>query len=378
MIRIAIKFMKFDRPKSIGIIVGIVISIFLIGQQLGTLKFITQAMSGLIDNANQKVGQIWVIDNSTNNANKLSPIDSRLVREIRSVEGVKNTFPIVVTNAKVTFANGKSNPFMLIGSDAPVFAGGPDTTKIINGKISALSQANTVSIEYFDAQTLNEPLKVGTSVEVNGNASIIKVKTKNVQAFGGNYMYTNLSDARFYGNFPSSKVSIVSVQLNSDADVEKVANVINHSFNGVKAWKIGDLKDSTIKHLLGTTNMGLSFGTLVIFAIITGFFIIGLTLYTAVLDRLKDYGTYKAIGATNGYVRKLILTQALLFALIGFVIALILLFLFKIGVANAGLIIQISPTLIGFLAFVTLLISVGGSLFAIRKINKLEPASVFK
>ena len=82
MIRIAIKFIRFDRPKSIGIIVGIVISIFLIGQQLGTLQFITHAMSGLIDNSNPKAGQVWVIDNSTQNANVLSEIDSRLVREI--------------------------------------------------------------------------------------------------------------------------------------------------------------------------------------------------------------------------------------------------------------------------------------------------------
>lgn len=111
--------------------------------------------------------------------------------------------------------------------------------------------------------------------------------------------------------------------------------------------------------------MGVSFGTLVVFAIITGFFIIGLTLYSAVLDRLKDYGTLKAIGATNGYVRRLILTQALIFAAIGFVIAVGLLFLFKIGVANAGLTLYLGPWLIAFLLFVTLFISVGGCLFAI-------------
>ncbi|HNB91896.1 MAG TPA: ABC transporter permease, partial [Saprospiraceae bacterium] len=147
---------------------------------------------------------------------------------------------------------------------------------------------------------------------------------------------------------------------------------------GVKAWELQDLRQSTVRELLSSTNMGVSFGTLVVFAIITGFFIIGLTLYSAVLDRLRDYGTYKAIGATNGYVRRLILAQAILFALTGYVIALTLLFFFKQGMAKAGLIVQITPSLAGFLLFATLFISVGGSLFAISKINKLEPASVFK
>ncbi len=378
MIRTALKFMRFDRPKSIGIIVGIVISIFLIGQQLGTLKFITTVMGGLMNNANPEAGQIWVIDNATQNVNVLSQIDTRLVREIRSIEGVENTYPIVVTNATITLADGKSSPVVIIGSNGPVFAGGPDTTKIIKGRISSLMQANTVSADYFDANALKASLNIGTAFEINGKNASIAVETKNVQAFGGHYMYADLDNARFYGNFPNDKVSIVAVKVNSNANIKQVAARINHTFFGVKAWVIDDLRKSTVKQLLSTTNMGLSFGTLVVFAIITGFFIIGLTLYSAVLDRLKDYGTFKAIGASNGYVRKLILTQALLFALIGFIIALLLLFLFKQGVANAGLILNLSPRLIVILLLVTLFISVGGSLFAIRKINKLEPASVFK
>ncbi len=378
MIRTAIKFMKYDRAKSIGIIAGIVISVFLIGQQLGTLHFITKAMGGLMDNANPKAGQIWVVDNATKNANVLSQIDSRLVREIRSIKGVANTYPIVVANASITLRGGKSSPVILIGSRGPVFAGGPDTGKIIKGHILSLMQPNTVSIEYFDRKTLDAALDVGTSLEINGKNAVIKVETKNVQAFGGHYMYTDIDNARFYGHFPNDKVSIVAVTVKPGADVHEVAAAINRTFYGVRAWKIEDLRASTVKHLLKTTNMGLSFGTLVVFAIITGFFIIGLTLYSAVLDRLRDYGTFKAIGATHGYVRKLILTQALLFAAIGFVIALLLLIVFKSGVAQAGLILELSPGLIGLLAFVTLFISVGGSLFAIRKINRVEPASVFK
>ncbi len=378
MIRMAIKFMRYDRPKSIGIIVGIVISIFLIGQQLGTLQFITTVMGGLMNNANPGGGEIWVIDNATKNVNVLSQIDSRLVREIRSIKGVKNTYPIVVANATITLPNGKSSPVVLIGSNGPVFAGGPDTAKIINGQITSLMQSNTVSADFFDARTLNTSLKVGTSFEINGKNATIMVETKNVQAFGGHYMFADLDNARFYGNFPSDKVSIVSVKVSPHTDIRKVASRINHAFFGVRAWVIDDLRKSTVKQLLSTTNMGVSFGTLVVFAIITGFFIIGLTLYSSVLDRLKDYGTFKAIGATNGYVRRLILTQAFLFAIIGYIIALLLLFLFKKGVANAGLILKLSPWLIFFLLIVTLFISIGGSLFAIRKINKLEPASVFK
>jgi putative ABC transport system permease protein len=50
---------------------------------------------------------------------------------------------------------------------------------------------------------------------------------------------------------------------------------------------------------------------------------------------------------------------------------------FKLGVRNAGLVIDLNWWFCLFLLLVTLLISIGGSLFAVRKIAKLEPASVF-
>ncbi|HCU43803.1 MAG TPA: hypothetical protein DF610_01710 [Sphingobacterium sp.] len=110
---------------------------------------------------------------------------------------------------------------------------------------------------------------------------------------------------------------------------------------------------------------------------ISGFFIIGLTLYSSALDRIKDYGTLKAIGAKKSYVNKLIIAQAFLYAIIGYLIAMLLLIGFKFGVAGSGLVIDISPIFALFLLLITLIISVGGSLFAVRKIAKLEPASVF-
>ena len=41
MLKTAWEFIKFDKPKSIGVIVGILISTFLIGQQLGVFFFLT-------------------------------------------------------------------------------------------------------------------------------------------------------------------------------------------------------------------------------------------------------------------------------------------------------------------------------------------------
>ena len=379
MIRTAYRFMQYDKVKSFGVQIGIVISIFLIGQQAGILSFLTNLMGGFISNSRQDIARIWVVDNITRNVNELGRIDEGLVRVIRSVDGVSNTYPIIVTAASMKFPNGKSAPVVMIGSEPPYFVAGPAPDRIIAGNLMSLAEEQGVSSEYFDRKTLDYPVTRGTGVEINGNSAIVRVQTKNARGFGGSLVFTTLSRARFMTGFPASKVSAVAVSVREGYNVDTVVKNINRSIYGAKAWNAETLRKSTISLITLSTNIGTSIGSLVIFAIISGFFIIGLTLYSSAVDRMKDYGTLKAIGAPNSYITRLILTQAFIFALAGFGLAVLLLEGFRAGVVKGGLIFSFSLAEYAVLFIVTLFISVGSSLFfSIRTINKVEPATVFR
>ena len=379
MLKTAFKFIKFDKVKSIGVLIGIVVSIFLIGQQLGILKFLTGLMGGLVENSRQDIGQIWVTDNITRNANELAKLDESLVNELRSIDGVKNTYPIITAGASVKFSNGKISPVIIIGSESPLFVAGPKEESIYEGDLMSLNDDNAVSADFFDKQVFDYPVEKGTRVEINGKNAVIKVQTKNARGFGGSFFYTTLSKARFYTSFPSSKVSAIAIEVLPGYNVDDVASRINKSVYGIRAWNTLKLKKETISYITISSNIGTSIGSLVIFAVISGFFIIGLTLYSSAVDRIRDYGTLKAIGATNSYITKLILLQSFIFAISGFVIAFILLEGFRLGVNKAGLVITYSATEYLLLFMVTLFISVGSSLFfSTRTIRNVEPASVFR
>jgi putative ABC transport system permease protein len=379
MIASAYRFIRYDKVKSLGVIIGIVVSIFLIGQQIGILSFLTGLMGGLVGNSRQDIGQIWVVDNITRNANELPKLDESLVRELRSIEGVRNTYPIVVSAASVKFENGKLAPVLIIGSEAPFFVAGPRPETIINGNILSLNDDEAVSAEYYDQSQFDFPVKSGTRVEINGKSAVIKVQTKNARGFAGSFFYTTLSKARYYTSFPESKVSTVAVEVKPGYAVDDVVDNINRSVYGVKAWSSEKLRKATISYITISSNIGTSIGSLVIFAVISGFFIIGLTLYSSAVDRMKDYGTLKAIGATNLYITKLIVTQSFLFAVTGFAIAIMLLEGFRAGVTNAGLVIRYSFMEYAVLFLVTVFISVGSSLFfSVRTIRNVEPAAVFR
>ncbi|OUL61993.1 FtsX-like permease family protein [Flavobacterium sp. AJR] len=375
IIKIAWKFIHFDKTKSIGVVVGIVISTFLIGQQIGTFNFLTGLMSVLVKNT---TSDIWVVDNKTTDANQLSLIDSRKEKEIKSLPGVKEAFPIVMTNGKAKFSGGTSAVVNIIGSEYPYFKAGPDSTKIIEGKLPDLLQEAGVSADYFDRSNFGGSSNVGTYFEINGKRAVIMLQTKGIRGWGGYLMYTSIDRARYYGNISSTNISALMVNVKEGEDVNHVVNQINNSIYGVRAWRTSSLSSSTIKSVLASTGLGASTGSLVGFAIIAGFFIIGLTMYSSALDRIKDYGTLKAIGATDSYIRKLILTQATLFAVVGFLIALVFLMGFKKGMYQSGIVIDFSPIILFSILMVTFSISLFGAVFAIRRIKNVEPASVFR
>ncbi|MBC7525771.1 MAG: ABC transporter permease [Flavobacterium sp.] len=371
----ALRFIKYDKAKSIGVTSGILISTFLIGQQLGILDYLMRLMAAPIDNAK---AQIWVADSRTIDANQLATIDIKKLREVRSVSGVKEAFPLVVCVASATVDKGRTSSITLIGIESPHFNGGPPSDKIINGKLENLQMDGAVCADFFDEKVFEVPIEIGTQMEINGKKAIVTVQTKGVRGFGFGFMYTTLERARYFSNLSTNKVNAILVNVNDGADIDAVVNNINASVYSVKAYKTEDLRSSTISTVIGTTGIASSTGTLIIFALIAGFFIIGLTMYSSALDRIKDYGTLKAIGASNNYIRKLILIQAVLFAVIGYILAYILLLGFKAGVAGTGLLVHYRPDVLVGIFVVIVSISVIAATFALRRIKGVEPASVFR
>ena len=85
MLRTALRFITYDKPRSIGVVLGIIISVFLVGQQTGIFLFLTGAMSSLVDNTE---ADLWIVDDKTTNANALGEIDVRVGRAVESLPGV--------------------------------------------------------------------------------------------------------------------------------------------------------------------------------------------------------------------------------------------------------------------------------------------------
>ena len=375
MLRTSLRFIRYDKAKSIGVTIGIVISTFLIGQQIGIFTFLTSLMSAMVGNTD---ADILIVDARAINGNALGKLDARLVSEVRSIPGVAKTSPMIIAPAMATFPDGTTATVEILGSDAPDLLAGPAAKDILEGSRENLLREANVSGDFFDRNLFGGSLDVGLEFEINGRRAIFGATTNNLRGFAGSLMYTTTDRARFYSGLPANTINAVIVKVSPGADPAEVRDRINRAFTQSRAWLRKDLAQSTIDDTLSNSGIGISTGTLILFALISGFFIIGLTMYSAALDRIRDYGTLKAIGASGGFVRGLILTQAFIFATVGFLVAFGFLEGFRRGSRGTGLVFYFPWYTVLGIFLVTLLISVGGAIFAVRRINRLEPAAVFR
>lgn len=373
--RLAWQFIRYDRAKSIGIIIGIIISTFLIGQQLGIFTFLTRLMGSIVSNS---PASIWVVDNKTLDINQVGRFDIRFLTEIRSLPYVRTASPVLFSGARAVMPDGNTVNILLIGSDPPKFPVGPRPESIVEGTLDNLISDGSVSVDDADKELFGSGVRVGQRFEINGKEARVGIRTLNLRGFGSAQVFTTIDRVRFYANLPATTVTAILVEPVSPEYRETVIDEINSRFPTLHAWSRESLTLSSILEILGSSGIASSTGTLIIFALITGVLIIGLTMYSSVLDRLKDYGTMKAIGATNRFLGKLLLAQAVIFATSGFIMAWCLLEIFRFSVVSTGLVIQYRWWEIAGIFIITSTISAGGMLFALFRLRKVEPASVFR
>lgn len=370
MLQTAFKFLLYDKAKALGALLGVIISTFLIGQQAGVFLFLTDTMKEL---ATLAPGYLWVVDNQTQNVNELGRLDMRVGYEIKSLPGVEQAHPLLIGGAAAQIPNGDNSGVLLIGLEPPVFAGAPH---FVEGRPRDLLPEGAISVDVFDTRAFPNN-RLGATLEINGRKTYIAARSRGVRGFGSVFVFTTIERARALTGASPQEANAFLVRSRPGQESE-VIRLINENIYGVRAWRGEDFADSTVSIILRTTSIAFSVGTLVLFAFVAGLFIVGLTLYSSAIDRIRDYGTMKAIGANNHYIRRLIFTQALVFAVAGFSIGFLFLQGFRRGVAQQGLLFEFSPALLAGFIFSIAVIALGGAILAVRRIGKLEPAAVFR
>jgi putative ABC transport system permease protein len=372
ILRLAWRNLFQDRPRFVGNIVGIAISIILVTVQMGLLLGFARMITTMIRHAS---ADLWIVSQATNSFEDAAPIDEFQRFRALSVGGVTEVVPIVTGFAQWSMPAGVKTPVFIVGSGAG--AAGLQPWNLIEGDVRALSVPDAVAVDRSYSDRLGTT-NYGAEVEIGGQRGRIMAVTKGIRSFTTTpYLFTSLDRARGYTGVPSSKASFLLVRLSPSADRETVKTELRARLSDVDVLTPEEFSRRSRSFWLFGTGAGAALLAGALLASLAGTVIVAQTLYASTKDHLDEFATLRAIGASGSYLRMVIALQAVISAVIGFLLALAL----SAGVAkmtaDAALPVVMTPELSVGLFALTVIMCVVSGFSSIIKVMRVDPVTVF-
>jgi putative ABC transport system permease protein len=219
-------------------------------------------------------------------------------------------------------------------------------------------------------------LRVGDTLDVLGRPLVVaRVEP------GGNPIFEiafmNGKDARALLAL-DGYVSFFLIGIEPGADANEVARSAVAAVPGSEAHTAADFAEAT--HHLVQQGFLPVVGALVGIGFAIGGAVIALTIYTATIEKARDFGVLKAIGADDGFLYRIVVVQSLGVGVAGAALGI------GASVIAASLIRERVPEFVTDLELldaaavfvVALLVAAAAALLPVRRISRIDPAMVFR
>jgi putative ABC transport system permease protein len=382
MLWIALKMLTGRPGKLYAIIFGISFACMMMAQQLslflGLIRLSTSQVRDIRD------ADIWVMDPSMKFADEDNPLSEHDLYRVRGVAGVAWAVRLYKGWARGQVAEGNYKQFMLLGLDDQTLVGAPQD--LVLGSLADLRRPDGVVIDEHGWNFLfpGQPMRTGLVFEMNDRRAVVVGVCRASPTFlSYPIAYTRYSQAVRYAPQERRSLSFVLAQAEPGVPIAEVCRRIREQ-TGLLAVSQQEFADMTSTYYMERKGIAVNFGITVLLGFIIGAAIAGQTFYLFTLDNLKQYGTLKAMGVTNGRLVGLVVFQGLVVGLLGYCIGVGLAAGFEVFLAwkLAGSVI-LPPTypawqiLVGCGVAAGLIVASCAGV-SVRRVLRLEPAAVFR
>jgi putative ABC transport system permease protein len=263
----------------------------------------------------------------------------------------------------------------LVGAVHPDYPGGP--WNVVVGSREALRCADTLVFEASERDTLGG-LNLGSIREVNGRRVVAGAFTYGVTALGGSYAFGEHELVRELTGGASDRTSFGLVLLAPGADLEATRAALARRVPEARVLTRAELDAVVTRTLLTKSPVGIVFGASTAFGLVIGFVIVALSMISAVVDNLRDFGVLKALGCTDGDVTMLLLAQAGVTGALGATVGLALVSVIVRAISSAKLTFITPPWLTAGTFVAMIGMCAAASALAAHRVRDVEPATVFR
>jgi len=270
---------------------------------------------------------------------------------------------------------GGTTTVLLVGSDH--LEGSLKPYNIVEGSLNDLRAPDAVAVDdtYFVDLGVN---KLGAAAEVNNMRVKVGAVTHGIRSFTTlPYVFAPLERARKLLDASANQSSYTLVRLEPGADPKKVRDALEVRLKDREVLEQAEFRKRSVDYWMWNTGAGAALVAGAALGLIVGVVIVAQTLYSSTKDHLNEFATLRALGAPASYVYKVILIQALLSAVIGYGLGIVLSLLVIRASKDSSLAIVMTPGLAVLLFLLTLGMCAIAAVSAIFKVTRIDPAGVF-
>ena len=287
----------------------------------------------------------------------------------RGVPGVEQVVPIIAQFVILDIHDKKVVSYM-IGYD-PDVGGGP--WQLAGGRPPA--DDDEVVLDEVMAQA--HGFTLGDVIEILDEEFTVVGLSSDTNSWMASFLFLEKRAAERLFLTPDT-ASFVLLTLETDADANQVESRLRRRLRDAELLPSVTVKANDVALLVQVFAIPLRLMVAIAFGVGTA--ILGMIIYTTTVERMREYGVLKAIGATNRSLYWLVIQQGMTTALAGMVMGIVLAWIVASWImvaspkflillqAQSVLITAISGTLMGLLA----------ALVPARHVARLDPAVVFR
>jgi putative ABC transport system permease protein len=332
-VKIAIKNLRHRMSRSLltllGIAIGIMAIISLMALGEGMQQAVTGQLSSLSDVIIVSTGGGFISSFGGGGGSTGEYFTQRDISYVQRLQGVKEVSTQLSGTALAEY-NGKTTILALTGMDVGVMRLQYATQNLEAGEFLNEGEQNKVMIGYGIAHdTFDADISVGGRIKLNGQKFFVS-GIFGKQGMGGvsSDSIVLMSSRDFQKLTGQSNVSIIYLRVYDVNDAESIATSIQDTINGNHGQK-DFATATTMTSILQTVQSVIGILQLVLVAIASIALVvasIGImnTMLTSVMERTREIGIMKAIGATNTDIMSIFIIEGMLVSSIGGIIGIIL------------------------------------------------------
>lgn len=379
--RLAWRQLRHEPARLAAALSGVMFACVLIFMQLG---FLNALMDSAVTLQLGMRAEIYIMPRTTEALWRSSPFPRARLMQALAAPEVARVTPLSVSPATMKNPqDGQKRTLLLLGVDpeAGLFA----LPGLTQAKLDAVTRPDTI---LFDARAkpqfgpIPQLLANGpVVVELNNRRTEIVGLFAVGPTFGteGHAITSDVNFRRFVPGRSFGEVDVGAVFLRPGADPETArARLAALLPDDVMVLTHAGLVQFERDYWTQTAPIGFVFGLGVVIGLVVGCVIVYQILFSDISRHISEYATLKAIGYPNAYLARVVLGEALILAVVGFVPGVLLAHaLYALASARIYIPLVMDLRMVSFVLGLIFVMCVLSGLLALRKLRDANPADMF-